>query len=38
MVKDWVNELAADFYYAGIPKLVTWYDSCLNLHGDCVEK
>jgi hypothetical protein len=37
-VNDWFNGLAADFYDAGIQKLVTRYHSCLNLHGDCVEK
>jgi hypothetical protein len=36
-VEDWFNGLAADFYDAGIQKLVTRY-KCLNLHGDCVEK
>jgi hypothetical protein len=36
-VKDWFNGLAADFYDAGIQKLVTRY-KCLNLHGDYVEK
>jgi hypothetical protein len=37
-VKDSFNGLAADFYDAGIQKLVTRYDKCLNLHGDHVEK
>jgi histone-lysine N-methyltransferase SETMAR len=37
-VKDWFNGLAADFYNAGIQKLVARYDKCLNLHGDYVEK
>jgi hypothetical protein len=37
-VKDWFNGLAADFYDAGIQKLVTRYDKCLNLHGVYVEK
>jgi hypothetical protein len=36
-VKDWFNGLAADFYDAGIQKLVTRY-KCLNLHADYVEK
>jgi hypothetical protein len=36
-VKDWFSGLAADFYDAGIQKLVTRYDKCLNLHGDCVQ-
>jgi hypothetical protein len=38
MVKDWFSGLAADFYYAGIQKLITCYDKCLNLHGDYAEK
>jgi hypothetical protein len=37
-VKDRFNGLAADFYNAGIPKLITRYHKCLNLHGDYVEK
>jgi hypothetical protein len=35
-VTNWFNGLAADFYDAGINKLVTRY-KCLNLHGDYVE-
>jgi hypothetical protein len=35
-VKDWFCGLAADFYDAGIQKLVTRY-KCLNLQGDYVE-
>jgi hypothetical protein len=38
MVKDWFNKLAADFYNAGIQKLVTRYNKFLNLHGDYEEK
>jgi hypothetical protein len=38
MVKDSFNGMAADFYDAGIQKLVTRYDKCPNLHGDYVEK
>jgi hypothetical protein len=37
-VKDWFSELVADFYDAGLQKLVTWYDRCLNLHGDYTKK
>jgi hypothetical protein len=33
-VKDWFNGLTAYFCDAGIQKLVTRYDKCLNLHGD----
>jgi hypothetical protein len=36
--KDWFNGLAVDFYDAGIQKLVTQYDKCLNLHGDYIQK
>jgi hypothetical protein len=37
-VKHWFNGLAAEFYDAGIQKLVTWYNKCWNLHGDYIEK
>jgi hypothetical protein len=30
--------LAADFYDAGIQKLITCYNKCLHLHEDFVEK
>jgi hypothetical protein len=36
--KQWLNGLAAEFYGEGIQKLVTGYDKCLNVGGDCVEK
>jgi hypothetical protein len=36
-VKDWFNGLAADFYDAGIQKLITQYKG-LNLYVDYVEK
>jgi hypothetical protein len=35
-VRDWFNGLVVDFYDAGIQKLGTRYDKCLNLHGDYV--
>jgi hypothetical protein len=35
--KDWFSRLVADFCEAGIQKLITQYDNCLNLHGDYVE-
>jgi hypothetical protein len=38
MVKDWFNGLMADFYDAGIQKLIIRYYKCLNLHGDYTEK
>jgi hypothetical protein len=37
-VKAWLNGLAAEVYDEGIQKLVTRYDKCLNVGGDCVEK
>jgi hypothetical protein len=37
-VKDGFNGPVAEFYDVGINKLVTLYDTCLNLHGDHVEK
>jgi hypothetical protein len=37
-IKEWLNVLAADVYEEGIQKLVTRYDRCLNVGGDCVEK
>jgi hypothetical protein len=37
MIKDWFSVLAADFYDAGVQKLVTRY-KCLNLHRNYVEK
>jgi hypothetical protein len=32
-VKVWFNGLAADFYDAGIQKLVAQYETCLNFMG-----
>jgi histone-lysine N-methyltransferase SETMAR len=37
-VTNWLKLQAADFYDAGISKLVHRYDKCLNLFGDYVEK
>jgi histone-lysine N-methyltransferase SETMAR len=37
-VKEWLNVLAAEVCDEGIQKLVTRYDKCLNVGGDCVEK
>ncbi|GBN82306.1 hypothetical protein AVEN_45583-1 [Araneus ventricosus] len=37
-VTTWLNELAAEEYDMGIPKLVDRYDKCLNVGGDYVEK
>ena len=32
------NLCQAAFWYEGISKLVSWYDKCLNVQGDYVEK
>uniref|UniRef100_A0A1B6ITX5 Tc1-like transposase DDE domain-containing protein n=1 Tax=Homalodisca liturata TaxID=320908 RepID=A0A1B6ITX5_9HEMI len=37
-VSGWLRAQAADFYAAGIEKLVTRYDKCLNNFGNYVEK
>jgi hypothetical protein len=37
-VMDWLNSQAAVWYEEGISKLVSRYDKCLNVQGDCVEK
>jgi len=37
-VVDWLNSQAAVWYEEGISKLVSRYDKCLNVQGDCVEK
>jgi hypothetical protein len=37
-VKDWLSSQPATFYDAGIVKLMSRYDKCLNSEGDYVEK
>jgi len=37
-VMDRLNSQAAVWYEEGISKLVSWYDKCLNVQGDYVEK
>jgi len=37
-VKNWLSSQPATFYDAGIVKLVSRYDKCLNSEGDYVEK
>ncbi len=32
------TKLDKSLYHTGIEKLVQWYDKCLNLYGDYVEK
>ena len=36
VIKECLNGLAAEVYVEGIQKLVTHYDRCLNVGGDCV--
>jgi hypothetical protein len=35
--KERLNGLAAEVYGEGTQKLVTGYDNCLNVGGDCME-
>jgi len=35
---DWLNSQAAVWYEERISKLVLWYDKCLSVQGDYVEK
>jgi transposase len=37
-VKNWLHNLAASFFEEGLQKLVSRYDKCLNVDGNCVEK
>jgi hypothetical protein len=37
-IKDWSSGLVADFYNAGIQKLITQYDKYLSLNEDYVKK
>ena len=37
-VKQWLNGLRAGVYDEDIDKLVTRYEKCLNVDGECVEK
>jgi len=34
---DWLNSQAAVWYKEGTSKLVSRYDKCLNVQGDCGE-
>ncbi len=38
VVNSYLTKLDKLFYRTGIEKLVQWYDKCLNLYGDYVEK
>jgi hypothetical protein len=35
--KEWLNGLAVEVYGEGTQKLVTGYDNCLKVGGDCIE-
>jgi transposase len=37
-VNNWLHNLAAPFFDEGLQKLVSRYDQCLNVDGNCVEK
>jgi hypothetical protein len=37
-VKNWLHNVAALFFDEGLHKLVSQYDTCLNVDGNCVEK
>jgi hypothetical protein len=37
-VNNWFHNLAAQFFDEGLQKLVSWYDNCLNVDGNYVEK
>jgi hypothetical protein len=37
-VNNWLHNLAAPFFDEGLHKLVSRYDKCLNVNGNCVEK
>jgi hypothetical protein len=37
-IKEWLNGLVAEVFVEGIKKLVTHYDSCLNVGDDYIEK
>ena len=37
-VRAWIRQQPKEFYAAGFQGLVKWWDKCLNLYGDYVEK
>jgi hypothetical protein len=37
-VNNWLHNLAALFFDEGLQKLVSWYDKCLNVGANFVEK
>jgi len=38
VVRAWFREQPKEFYGAGFQGLVKWWDKCLNLFGDYIEK
>jgi hypothetical protein len=36
-VNNWLHNLAAPFFDEGLQKLVSRYDNCLNVEGNCVK-
>jgi hypothetical protein len=37
-INNWLHNLAAPVFDEGLQKLVSRYDKCLNVDGNCVEK
>jgi head-tail adaptor len=37
-VRMWLRQQPKDFYAAGIGTLIKWWDRCINVNGDYVEK
>ncbi len=37
-INSYLTKLDKSFYRTGVEKLVQWYNKCLNLYGDYVEK
>ena len=37
-VNNWLHNLVAPFFDEGLQKLVSRYDKCLNVDGNCLEK
>jgi hypothetical protein len=38
IVQDWLKGVATTVLNEGVQKLVPQYDTCLNLHGNCMYK
>ena len=37
-VNNWLHKFTAPFFDEGLQKLVSWYDKCVNVDGNNVEK